>query len=165
MNILQYIEKNTDEYTRGKININDPIKNVKKNNKQTIDTVNGVIKSDDIKQLSLYYDDVQLWRDVSKEFIEEQRIDVDDHEFYSSSIDAVAIKNGICTYVQCNSNTDNIKITDLRNIMYFLLIHNKKSCVLCYSNDVCAYIKSCDSVQNENCIILKKIPFRKMQKE
>jgi superfamily II DNA or RNA helicase len=44
MNILQYIEKNTDEYTRNRINIYDPIKNAKtKCNKKN---VNGIVKDE-----------------------------------------------------------------------------------------------------------------------
>lgn len=109
------------------------------------------------EKLKSEFDKVMLWKKVPKKLLEEHGIFID--TCADIGIDIIAIKGNKCTFIQCKNYTDNVRIEDLAGFMYFMFTYNKRNCMLCYSNDVCARIKKDHSGENKNGIILRKIPF------
>lgn len=103
------------------------------------------------------YDDIWLWKDVPESILFNNKIM--DYDVYSESrkdsgIDIVAIKNGICEYIQCVTN---VYLNYISGFLPFMILHHVND-TLCYSNGISKYI--IDSIKDKKDISELKIKLR-----
>ena len=127
-----------------------------------------------VDKLRSKYDNIWLWTDVPESILIENKIIInyDNYSKYRKyrkdiGIDIVAIKDDICTYIQCKNYVNNVCIGDIAGFLFFMIMHNVPG-MLCYSNGISSFIE--DQIKEKASstrlkIILNHIPFDNIEIE
>lgn len=114
-----------------------------------------------VKTLKNEFDDVWLWKDVPESILIQNKI-INDYGIYSEirkdiGIDIIAVKDGICEYIQCKNYEENICIKDISGFLFFMIMKNVNG-TICYSNGISKNI--IDSIKDSKEISKLKIKLR-----
>lgn len=105
------------------------------------------------------YDNVWLWNDVPESILIKNKIIIN-YDTYSEhrrdiGIDIVAVKDDVCTFIQCKNYEHNVCINDIAGFLYFMLSNNVSG-TLCYSNGISKQLK--DDINEKTDTLFKITP-------
>lgn len=114
-----------------------------------------------VESLKNEYDNIWLWKDVPESILICNKIIID-YGIYSETrkdigIDIVAVKDGICEYIQCKNYEANVCLNDISGFLFFMILNNVNG-TLCYSNGISKNI--IDSINDKDQILKLKIRLR-----